>query len=165
MGYDAGRLQPAPNREQRRDAQRETGGFKPDRKRYRLKFETPELAGFEVTFRGLVIDTFLELAELADMAEPGRKFSAEDAAKMRRMFEIVADGLVEWNLLDDDDQPVPATLAGVLSQEYDLVLAVAEGWMKAVGSVPAPLARPSTDGRPSAVASLPMEPRSGSQAL
>lgn len=144
------------NREGRREVQRQGSGFKPDRKRYRLKWgQGHELHGFEVEMKGLATGTFLELAELADI-DPTR-FTADDMPKVRRLFEIVGDGLAEWNLLDEDDQLVPATLDGILGQDFDIVMAIADGWMTAIGQVPAPLDQRSTAGRLSEVASLPMD--------
>ena len=143
------------NRERRRDVQRATSGFKPERKRYRLKWaEDHELHGLVVEMRGLPVGVFLEMAEMSDL-DP-TNFSVEDMPKVTRLFEIVAGGLAEWNLLDDYDQPVPATSDGIMAQEFPLVMAIIEGWMEAIGQVPAPLGQPSTDGRLSEVASLPM---------
>lgn len=145
------------NRAQLREAQRETTGFKPERKGYRLRFQGTDLDGLVVTMRGMAIGMFLEIAELSDI-NPER-FTKDDLPMIRRLFELVAEHLMDWNLLADDDEPVPATLAGILTQEVPLVFTVVEQWMKAVGDVPGPLPQTSTDGRPLAVAQLPMDPR------
>lgn len=146
------------NREQRR-------GFKPDRKRYRLRFEGDDLDGLLVVMRGLGVGEFFDLAEAAADADFNSKAIRRDnVVQMRRLFELIAAGIVEWNLLDDDDQLVPPTVEGLMAQELDLVTTIAEQWMNAMAGVSGPLDRPSTAGVPSEVASLPMEPLSANQA-
>ena len=154
------------NREQRRDTQAATAGFKPARKRYRLRFEGVDgLDGMQVTMRGLGVAEFFDLAEVAAAANTNPSaLKREDIADMRSLFEMIAAGVVDWNLLDDNDQPVPVTVEGLLAQELDLVLALADAWMNAMVGVPGPLDQRSTGGAPSEVASLPMEPLSASQA-
>lgn len=140
--------------------QREVIGFRPEEDVYRLRFKDPKLDGLVVDMAGMEVGSFMELAGMADL-DP-KSFRPEDIPRIRRLFEIVAEGLIEWNLLDRNNEPVPADIKGLLAQKVPLVFAIVEGWMTAVGSVPAPLEQPSADGRLSAVASLPMEPRSAS---
>lgn len=142
------------NREHRREIQRETSGFKPERTRYRIRGKG-DLEGLLVEMKGISVGTFMEVAEMADL-DP-RNFSAADMPRVKRLFEIVADSLAEWNLLDDEDQPVPATHAGVMSQDFPLVMAIIEGWMEAIGGVPTPLDQPSADGKQSGGLSIPMD--------
>lgn len=151
------------NREQRRDLQRKTSGFKPERTAYRLKFEDPTYAGFVCVMGALSVDGLLEVAELSEI--DAQNPSAEDFPKIRRLFGLVAEGLIEWNLLDQEDQPVPATLKGLTSQEIPLAFAIVEGWMQAAGGVPGPLPPTSGGGKPSEVASLPMDVESPNQPL
>lgn len=150
------------NREQRRDAQRALGGFKPERTIYRLKFEDPGYKGLVVEMAGIKVGVFLEVAELGDLQE--RRFTKADMPKVRRLFEIAGEGLVDWNVIGEDDEPVPATLAGMMTQEFPFVLTILSAWMSAVGDVPGPLGQTSDDGRLSAVASLPMDVASASPA-
>lgn len=142
------------NREQRRDVQRQTTGFKPERTRYRVRGKG-DLDGLLVELKGIDVGTFLEVAEMADL-DP-RNFTTAQLPQVRRLFEIVGEALDSWNLLDDDDQPVPATHAGVMAQDFPLVMAIIEGWMEAIGGVPTPLDPRSDDGAPSEVPGIPME--------
>jgi hypothetical protein len=144
-----------PNRENKR------AGFKRARKTYRLRFaEGSELEGLEVVAGSLPLGEFLGLTELADIDV----HNPADLAKVGVLFESFAGALQSWNLVDDDDRPVPATLEGVKAQDYEFMLEVIGEWMTAIGGVPAPLGQRSGGGVPSVVASLPMEPLSPSQA-
>lgn len=142
------------NREGRREVQRQTSGFKPERTRYRIR-GSGDLDGLLVEMRGISVGQFMEVAEMADL-DP-RNFSAAQLPQVRRLFDIVAGSLAEWNLLDDDGAPVPATYDGVMSQDFPLVMSIIEGWMEAIGGVPTPLDQRSSDGKPSGVAGIPME--------
>lgn len=82
---------------------------------------------------------------------------------MEEVFGEFAKVLVSWNLEDEDGEPVPTTYEGLMSYDFQFVLAVVLGWMQAVAGVPTPLDRPSRDGGPSLVESLPMEPLSQSR--
>jgi len=130
-------------------------GYRRSPKAYRLKFEDPDLAGLEVTARSLPLGDFLKVAELAGTgAGNGMKSAGQ-------LFAAFASALVEWNLEDDDGQPVPATLEGVHSQELDFMMTVVMAWIQAMSAVDTPLPGGSPNGVPSALApSLPMEPRS-----
>ena len=75
-----------------------------------------------------------------------------------------AGALVSWNLEDEDGEPIPADLAGVLSNDFDLNLELIGAWLDAASGAATPLGRPSTSGSPSLEASLPMDPLSPSQA-
>jgi hypothetical protein len=140
------------NREQRRDAQRQLGGFKPERTLYRLNFEDPQYQGLVVEMTGLKVGLFMEVAELGDF--DAARLKRAGASKVLRVFDIVAGGLHQWNVIDDAGEPVPASLDGIKTQEFPFILMLLEQWMAAVGSVPGPLEQPSAAGKLSA---LPVE--------
>lgn len=125
-------------------------GFRPGRKTYRLEFEDGhDLAGLVVRATSVGTGEFFELSKLAD----GR-FGLEEGAELVERFST---HLVSWNLEEDDGTPVPATLEGLRSQEFDHVISIIMQWMDAVAGVSAPLAQPSPGGVPSPVESIPME--------
>lgn len=135
-------------------------GFTPEETHYKLLFEDPQYAGLEVTVRECSVGELTELAKLAGDAQ-----SAPALAKVPtvdRMFTILGESLVEWNLEDRKGSPVPATPAGVRSQSLRLVLAVVQAWMAAVAEVDAPLGNGSGGGETSLELSIPMEPSSPS---
>lgn len=143
-------------------------GYKREAKQYRLRFE--DHPGFVVVMRGLSVEKFLGLVRLAgalsglDLATAkGPELDATLAA-VDELFASFAAGLVSWNLDDDEDQAVPPTLAGVTSLDLDFVLELVMGWMEAMTSVPPPLPKTSSGGKPALEGSLPMAPLSPSRA-
>jgi hypothetical protein len=133
--------------------------FKPKRKTYRLVFEDEGMAGLEVVMRSLTVESMTQMARAADAV----KGDTVDAAAIEDLFARFAAALKEWNLDDDDDQPVPPTAAGVMSQDLDFVMAVFEAFFRAVTDVdpPSPAASPG-GGTSGQERSLPMEPNSPS---
>jgi hypothetical protein len=133
------------------------GGFKPNRKTYRLVFEDEDLAGLEVVMRSLTVESMTKLAAAADAV----KGDSVDVAAIEDLFGRFAATLKEWNVVDDDGKPVPATAGGVMSQDLDFVMAVFEAYFEAVTGVnpPSPAASPG-GGTSGPERSLPMAPRS-----
>jgi hypothetical protein len=136
---------------------------------YRLKFEDPEYEGLEVRARSAPIGRFLDLAGMADAAKASEAKALDDIGELVDGF---AQSLVSWNVEDladpDDDNsertPVPATLEGLRSQDFEFVFDIVMAWIGAVADVATPLDRLSKGGLPSVAASIPMEPLSESQA-
>lgn len=133
------------NREQRRDAQRQLGGFTPERTLYRLNFQDAQYHGLVVEMTGLRIGVFMEIAELGEL--DATRLRRADMAKVLRVFEIFADGLHSWNVLDEHGEPVPTTIEGVRTQEFPFIQMLLEQWMEAIGGVPDPLGQPSAAGK------------------
>lgn len=138
-------------------------GYKAQRKSFLLDFEGVEdLDGLEVRIRSTSMGSILRLAEI-DNIRPS-KMSTEDVKTLRSCFEIVADCMVEWNLEDDNDRPVPSTVDGLLAQDPQFVITIIKAWVRAMTGVAAPLVTPSQDGEQSLEASIPMEILSPSRA-
>jgi hypothetical protein len=136
----------------------------------KLVFEDEDLAGLDVRARSLSVARMLELTRLAgEMAQLDlRNLDDEQRQKLTTIFEIFAERLVSWNVMDEQPDgshvPVPATFEGLMSQDFDQIFRVIQAWQTAVAGVAAPLARSSTVGATSAEVSLPMEILSPSQA-
>jgi hypothetical protein len=126
-------------------------GYRPNRKVYVLDFE--KHPGLEVRATSISTAGFLEFAELADKT----RGQVNDVDNIRTLFGQFAEQLRSWNLEDDDGNPIPATLDGLLSQEFDFVFEIIDGWTDIMIGVSTPLAEPSQDGSQSLVESLPME--------
>jgi hypothetical protein len=124
-------------------------GYKPKRKIYNLDFTGTDHEGLRVSIRGLNTGQYMDLFEAKTEAEAG--------GETNKLLTIMAGQLVSWNVEDDDDTPVPATLDGIKTQDLDFNLAVVNAWTTAMAGVPAPLEQPSTDGGPSLEASIPVE--------
>jgi hypothetical protein len=131
-------------------------GFK--RKTYKLKWpEGHELHGLEVVTKGLSVEKTFELASLA-AGLAAENTTEEKVATANRLFAGFASRLVSWNLEDDDDTPVPATLEGVQDQDMQFMIGLVTTWIDAVSSVDTPLPGGSANGQSAAPeASLPTE--------
>jgi hypothetical protein len=128
-------------------------GYKPKRTLYQLTFEDPDLQGLEVTCKGVSVEGLLEITELGERLEAlGDADPSPD--ELREMFAPFARVLHSWNVIDDDDQPVPATLAGLLSQEIEFINEIITGYARAMTSAPPPLPASSSSGGSSPAASL-----------
>jgi hypothetical protein len=123
--------------------------FKSTRRLLVLDFAGTALDGLTVRARPASMGRLLEIAELEN--------AAADPATARAYFAAFAEQLVEWDWVDDDDQPVPLTAEGLLSRDPVDVQHVIRVYMAAVRGTPAaPLSGPSSSGAPEP--SLPMEP-------
>ncbi len=134
-------------------------------KRYVLKFE--DHPGLEVVMKGLPVGEFLELAQMAGRLQ-GRNLLALSGEELAGAIEATdglfakfAAALVSWNL-DENGQPVPATVDGVRSQDLDFILELLLAWMDAVVAVDTPLPQPANGQGTSLEASMPMETLSAS---
>lgn len=136
-------------------------GYK--RKLYVLKWpDGHELAGLEVTTKGLSVKKLFELTSLAGQLSSDATDTAAKVSVADELFAGFAARLVSWNLEDDDDVPVPATLEGVTDQDFTFMVGVIMTWMDEVASVDIPLPGASPDGatsetEPDGVASIPVE--------
>lgn len=133
-------------------------GYKRESKVYKLVFADPDYDGLIVRVRSIKIGALRELLGLAATLADGQ-VSLADASKVDRLFEVFADALISWNLEDDHDQPVPATLEGVSTQDADFISDIVKEWMK-VFQVTGPLGNGSSDGGRSLEESLAMASQS-----
>jgi hypothetical protein len=129
-------------------------GFTRARKKYRLKFEDPELEGFEVVMGSLSIGEFTDLTGMVD--------GQQSAEGVTALLEKFAGSIDSWNLEDEKGTPVPATFDGVKTQDLDFIMAIVVAWMDAIAGVD-PTLRASANGTGTfPEVSLPMEPLSSS---
>lgn len=136
-------------------------GFR--RRTYLLRFdEGTGFEGLEVRMRGMSVDTMTTLASLADLKTDAP--SAADLERLEPFWDAIGAGLIGWNVLDEDDQPVPATREAVRGEDLAMLFAITDAWMTAVAGVPAPLGGTSSDGQRSRLASMPMDRLSPSRA-
>jgi hypothetical protein len=129
-------------------------GFERTAKSFRLQFSDGKYDGLEVVMRSLSTGRFLEVTELAVTVQ--QENLAKAAGEVRKLFEAASESLASWNLTDGGE-PVPATLAGLLAQDFDFVLDVVLAWLDAIASVAPPLPQRSNgSGSPPEVL-VPME--------
>lgn len=136
-------------------------GYKKKATVYKLKFEDPELDGLEVMAKSLPTGELLGLIRMAVSLkdEETTNLSEEDLATIEKLFQGFAKALVSWNLEDEDGKPVPSTLRGVQSQEFDFVLPIIMAWIQAVAGVDKDLGKDSNSGPSFPVPSIPMDVR------
>ena len=135
--------------------------FRRERKLYQLTFDDPELDGFECVMSGVSLDRFIEISALAAELETPAGRTREN---IEAQFTTLAASLVEWNLDDEDGNPVPCDYDGLADQDFDFVMAIMLGWMKAISQVSVPLDSGSSSGETSPEASLGLASLSRSRA-
>jgi hypothetical protein len=131
-------------------------GFKRKVTTFPLDFTGSDFEGLEVICRR---------PSLAAMAFAAEHQGIEmTPAVFKDLLQHFADGLVSWNLEDDDDQPVPATFEVLVDLDDEFLAGLFDAWYPAITGVPAPLGDGSSSGDPSLEESIQMEPLSASQA-
>jgi hypothetical protein len=126
-------------------------GFKAKKKLYRLIFTDEDMDGLEVTMTSVPMGDLLKLQQL----DPKR--AASDPEEFRELLQIFAGAMLDWNLEDDADQPVPITVDAFLKQDIDFIFEIITQWSTAVSGVSAPLDGGSTSGANALEASMPMD--------
>jgi hypothetical protein len=98
-------------------------GFRPKRTPFALDFSGTEYEGLEVTVRPLPMVVMMDVIAAA---------GARDLAAVRHLHATFGYALESWNVEDDDGQPVPADVDGLLSQDGRFVNAVIEKWCESL---------------------------------
>lgn len=131
-------------------------GYRRAKTTYRLVFEGEE-AGLEVVCRSASIGTYLKLAVYAQLDLANPQVAMKHLAEVDELLKTFADIIVEWNLEDETGVPVPPTADGLFAQDLSFTKTVLVAWLRAVVSVPDPLASESSSGDLSLEASIPMD--------
>ncbi len=129
------------------------GKFKRN-KTYLLAWEEGEFKGLEVLTRSIPTGRYLELMKEL------RGDNATEAAVLG-----MADFIIEWNLEDENDQPVPCTREGIMTVDLELITAVTRAWQNTIGGTDVPKDETSSSGSQLVEASLPMETSWESRAI
>ena len=111
--------------------------------------DSGDMAGFEVRCRSLPLGRFRALMQLLDGRAP--------ADMIEELIGEFAGVIVDWNLEDDDDEPIAPTAEVLLALDHEFVLTLIREWAQAIAGVSAPLETPSPSGEPFQEASLPMD--------
>lgn len=140
-------------------------GYRVKRDIYKLKFESAKYAGLEVRVyappMGVVIAmTALAGTDLTNLAA----VTPDKLARVSEMFDAFLEALVDWNLEDDNGNPVPATAYGIKSQDSVFIQEIIHEWAAISERVDTPLDRLSPAGKLFPVESIPMEPLSPNRA-
>lgn len=116
-------------------------GFNANPTIYRLEFEDPALEGLVIRVRRGSVQI---------------RSDFDKATTWREQLEVFVRALVEWNLVDDNDETLPFTVEALLGTEDGVVNAMLNGWVDA-GRPAAPLEQPSTPGETGSVPPQPAE--------
>lgn len=115
-------------------------GYKPPTTGHKLDFTGTAYDGLEVTFDSVPLGKLLDITEQLQSVDQG------DVPGMRTLFSNVAGLMESWNVEDKDDNPVPCTVEGLMSQDMPFVIAVIETWVASTSSAPPPLPGTSPSG-------------------
>lgn len=142
--------------------------FKRERRTVTLHFpEGHDLEGLEVKLKTVGMGTFLDLLDLLSQADSVEQVQdiKTAAPALKQLYDGLANSLVSWNLVNEDDEDVPATLDGLRSDVLDTsdVLLLIGEWLAAIGGVYGPLESSSNSGKLFQGELPPMEPLSQSQ--
>lgn len=125
---------------------------------YRLKFRGA-LAGLEVDTRSAPIATFTEIAMLAGEVQ-GQAHGPESMEMLTNLAKLFQPFLLDWNMTDDNEQPVP--LSAFLDEGFEVVTSIVMRWLETIGGVidGSPLASSSPSGGQSPEPPAQTEPQS-----
>jgi len=130
-------------------------GFKPPKTVYRLDFEGTELEGLEMRMRGGKLRQAFATVQLVGVTE--ETATAADMALALSQYQDLADHIIEWNVDDDDDQPIAPSLEALQSMETRHVQMIAAAWQRAQVDIPAPLPSASNSSPGPDLSSIRME--------
>lgn len=132
-----------------------TKGFKPPRTVYRLDFEGTDLDGLEMRMRGGKLAQVFATVQLVGVTDDN--MTASDVAIAMSQYQDLADHIIEWNYVNENDDPVAPDLEGLKSLEVRHVQMIAAAWQKAQVDIPAPLPHASSSSPATELSSIPME--------
>jgi hypothetical protein len=129
---------------------------------YKLVFE--DRPGLEVTAEGVSTGDLFEVMDVAGAIPEASKDAKLDPESKKALIGVLgqlAGALEEWNVEDRHGEPVPMTVAGLLSLKPKLMMDILTAWISAQTNVDDDLGKGSGSGGTSALEqSIPMEPRS-----
>jgi len=110
------------------------------KKTYRLKF--PHYEGLEIQMKGLTIRELT--GSLLHLAEVKKEDAKEE--DFTELLDLFASKLIDWNMVDEDNKPIPATREAMDDEEFDFILEIIYAWLDAVIGVDSPLKQTSSVG-------------------
>ena len=98
-------------------------------------------------YEGLEAEVVIRPVPFNMMLDFSEKGGSGDLKQMREAFAAFGDAiLVSWNLEDEQGQPVPATGAGMLSQDPTLMNNILSRWLEVMQQPPLAPGEPSESG-------------------
>lgn len=112
-----------------------------------------KLAGLVVKARSLSMKAILDLMPMIDSVHSDRPDMSQIDVLLRRF----GSSLIEWNLVDEDGKPVPATYEAFTEEDPAFVSALLKAWTEAFAVVDPTSKPPSSRGATEAAMEFPME--------
>jgi hypothetical protein len=85
--------------------------------------EIPDEEGLIVRFKAIKIGKLRKLARLIEMDDDHM------LEQMDELFTLMGEGLVSWNLEDEDGNAVEASLEGIEDQDFPFILKLLKLWL------------------------------------
>lgn len=126
-------------------------GFKKAAKVYTLKFKDPEYIGLEIKAKSIPTGLFLKMMRQAELTDE------EKIGRSEELIKLFAKSIVAWNLEDENGKPVPKTITGLETQDFDFLMLLVSTWIDAVSGVDESLEKKSNSGDQFPAVSIPME--------
>lgn len=86
----------------------------------------PEEEGLVVRMKSIRIGKLRKLMRTVSEAEVS---DGADEAMLDEMFSLLAEGLISWNLEDENGIPIPADMSGIDQQELPFTLKILKAWL------------------------------------
>lgn len=119
-------------------------GVRVERKKYRITFpEGHDLHGVKMVARGMSVGELMGLIGMHRTVMSGDDPTVKLQA-INGLLDSFAKALLEWNVDDEDGNPVPPDRAGLDALDFDQLLGGITAWVKEISDVAAPLGTPST---------------------
>lgn len=129
--------------------------FKVPRRTALLELDIPGWEGAAIRcYFDIPMGSFFDFERMTD---------TDDMSKLEAGIRRFADDFIlEWNLTDDDGQPLTADADGIMYIPLAIAAKMLQAWKAAMLVPPAPLEEPSPNGSTSAAPSMEKEPSSAS---
>lgn len=111
---------------------------------YKLVFPDSDYEGLEIRVRAMSMGERLHAAFDLGFEQGDSPQVRKD--KQHELHQMFVDHLVDWNLTEEDDTPIPTTMEGLLSLEPEFLGTLVGVWQVGRAAIPAPLEQNSTGG-------------------
>ena len=125
-----------------------SSGFSPKKSSYKIVFADPndDLLGLEITVHEFTIGDIRSL-----MRVQGAISSEQVGVNTKNaleVFDFFGKSLISWNIVDENDKPVPANTKGLDYLGLTSVIKIINVWMEEVAQISTPLENRSNNGTP-----------------
>lgn len=125
------------------------------RKNYRLTWPEGHVRhGLVVSMRGMSIDDMQMVGGLKDVKQEDVQ---QNVGLLDSIAELLARKMESWNLVDDDETPVPITVANIRQEDLTMIMEILNAWTDAAVGVKASLGKDSNSGSTFPEELIPME--------